>query len=446
MKQRLAPMVLVALLVGACATSPCPEGAEEQVVRGTSYCVGRFSGVIITGFCRGSHPFELDLEGGIVCSQTPLDPSALPDEVCAVLDGRCAPLTRPLATGGWAPLPALPAPRASGAFCDPSMIVVVGGSQSGGARALGAAALRATASGWSATWDELDGIVQFGGGGVAFGDDTVLVYGDDAEDPPSLVARAYDRTTLAGRDVTVGAPSARMETEPAFEDGRFVVFGGRARYATTAFGDGAFFEPASGTWVSTPTEGAPTARSRHVTVADHVGHVLIWGGSAQRTGSASGDGVVLDLPTNRWFPIMASDAPTPRVDAMAGFATSEEGALGWVIWGGTSASGAALRDGAILAPGRTTWTPIALEGAPSRVPNQVGVVAGHWLFVVGGTSTDGYLPIVAYDFITGAWYGLPPGPTARVAPAVCAIGQSIIVVGGIDSDRRYLDDAWEWQP
>lgn len=449
--------LLFVLVLAACATSPCPDGAVEQIVGATSYCVGRFSGVIITGFCRGSHPYELDLEGGVVCSATPLDPSAVPTEVCAVLDGRCAPVSRPLASGSWATLPDLPAPRASGlrtaAFCDASMVIAIGGDQDGGVRAVGAAALRATTSGWSDVWESMEGIVRFGGGGVAFGDETVLVYGDDAEDPPSLVARIYERASLVDRDVGIGAPSVRMEVAPVYEDGRFVVFGGRARYSTTAYGDGAVLDPASGTWAPTPVESAPDARSRHVSIGNRAGQVLIWGGSAEApsfvggtTGSAFGGGRVLDVATRRWLSLTAPDTLTPRTDPIAGFATDDEGALGWVIWGGSSASGTLLRDGAILDPMRTTWTPITLEGAPSRIPDQRGAVAGRWLFVVGGLSTDGYLPIALYDLTLGTWYELPPGPSARAASGVCATERSLIVVGGIDGTGHYLSDVWEWTP
>lgn len=440
-------MMLVLLGVAtACGhRSPCPAGAHESVIDGGTYCTLPFSGVIIAGFdCPPEYPYRSELSGGVVCSDVPLDPRNVPEDVCDALGGDCGVIIDPPPLlGRWAELPPPGLARAGGACAWTDLGLLVLGGETGRRYASVATddvrLLDASRSSWRPL---MEGSAPRSGPLVAAGGGSALAFGSTASDPPELVARELDLATETWRDVSTGAPSVRGGTLPVYESGRFVVFGGMLRHALGSLGDGATLDPVSGVWREVSLLGAPSPRSDALIAGDGQGHVFVFGGGDGPVAGTTGDGALLDLASGAWRPLPSGGAPTPRRRAVGGWTTA-----GLVVWGGTAPTGLPLRDGALLAPGAERWTPMTAEGALPAATMPVGVIVGDRLVVLSGVQGSGRpLEVRAYDAISEAWVPLPLGPATRERPCVASTGSTLLVSGGISADATYLDDAWEWTP
>ena len=90
------------------------------------------------------------------------------------------------------------------------------------------------------------------------------------------------------------------------------------------------FSAQDGVWRPSHADGAP-ARRWSAAVAAVPGGVAVWGGIDGAR--ALSDGARYDLATDRWIPLPAQPAMTPRSDATAFF----DGARLLVLWGADGA-------------------------------------------------------------------------------------------------------------
>jgi hypothetical protein len=99
-----------------------------------------------------------------------------------------------------------------------------------------------------------------------------------------------------------------------------------------------------------------------------------------------GDGGRYDPAADRWRPLAAAAAPSPRVGASAVWTGHE-----MLVWGGTSptcgpsGSGGPCADGAAYDPATDTWRPIASDPAAPARSGHVAAWSGTEMLIWGGT-------------------------------------------------------------
>jgi hypothetical protein len=170
-------------------------------------------------------------------------------------------------------------------------------------------------------------------------------------------------------------------------------------------------------WVTVTTD-RPLKQRGHYAVALADRRLFVWGGWAQ-TMSVLGDGAVLDLARKAWKPMSAAGAPSPRLAPTAVAWTGSR----LIVWGGrvSGAPGSfrTLGDGAQYDPKGDRWTPIAAENAPSPRTEATVVWTGRKLVVAGGSVEPGgpRLPDGGiYDPAANRWTRIAPPPGDILLP------------------------------
>ena len=176
------------------------------------------------------------------------------------------------------------------------------------------------------------------------------------------------------------APSPRYQHVAVWTGSKMVVWGGLDNQSPTgSTATGAIYDPVTFSWKATALVGAPT--HRHSATAVWTGsEMLVWGGRTAQ-GLPLGDGARFDLAKNAWSPMSMSGAPTPRSRHSAVWSGTE-----MIVWGGFDSSNE-LQYGARYSPSADTWTSIVAQPTPvaSRADH-----CGVWdknkslMFLLGG--------------------------------------------------------------
>lgn len=115
---------------------------------------------------------------------------------------------------------------------------------------------------------------------------------------------------------------------------------------------GAIYNPATNTWRSMTTDGAPATGRMNAAAVWTGTRMVVWGGG-QLSGAAFNDGKLYDPVNNQWETMSSVNAPTARSDMPYAWTGSR-----LVVFGGTTACTAGGGDGATWTPGATggTWS------------------------------------------------------------------------------------------
>ncbi|MGI8916717.1 MAG: Kelch repeat-containing protein [Chloroflexota bacterium] len=224
---------------------------------------------------------------------------------------------------------------------------------------------------------------------------------------------------------TVGAPSARYAQTAVWTGTEMIIWGGNGCDVPPAcsgireLGDGAAYNPASGTWRPISSRGAPSPRADAPGVWTGT-ELLIWGGGGSLNGGAAYNPL-----TDTWRPLPTAGAPSPR-GSFASVWTGQE----WLIWGGSNGNGL-LNDGAAYNPLTNAWRPLPSAGAPAARAVPIAVWTGTAMLVWGGY---GALPSAgaAYSPTTNTWAALPTAGQPPLPATYVGVwdGQSLLVWGG----------------
>ena len=199
-------------------------------------------------------------------------------------------------------------------------------------------------------------------------------------DPNSQVNTGlrYDPATNSWTTTsTTGAPQARSTHTAVWTGNRMVVWGGSNHGALNT---GARYDPIADTWTSTSLTGAPAAASAATSVWTG-SKMLVWGG-AGLTGPLNSGGSY-DPVADTWGPITVQGAPSARAGHTAVWTGRE-----LVIWGGADASGAEIDSGGRYDPARGTWSTISTVGAPEGRRAHGAVFADESMIVWGGSRSN----------------------------------------------------------
>ncbi|MBL8715345.1 MAG: hypothetical protein JNL79_05085 [Myxococcales bacterium] len=360
----------------------------------------------------------------------------------------------------------------------------------------------AAPKGWLTTSDPPSGFEPRYGAVTVFDGTRPIVWGGAAVDFFGDTTALGDGATYdIGADkwtlLPSGGPGGRAFACGVFGKGKMIVWGGVAGGSATSFSlqaDGALYDPATKTWSTMTTTGAPSARfSPGCVWSSTTSEMIVWGGctTIDSTGSCTtwaADGGAYDPVKNTWTAL-----PT----APGGFAARAAHSMVWsgteaLIWGGGTDL-AEYKDGLRYEPVAKTWT--TLPAAPSGLVGRLGhasVFTDKELFVYGGAelssgtalgdgarylpggswtlvatpssstfaSPERYLPTswygagkvwvwsgldssfsmtkggASYEIATGTWAAMPTTgePTPRAFPAFVWTGKEAFLFSGIDYD------------
>ena len=267
-------------------------------------------------------------------------------------------------------------------------------------------------SGFSGVWTGTE-LIVWGGGVTGFG--------------PSITGGRFNPTTNTWTETSwTNAPTAREWHSAVWTGTEMIVWGGCLDGSCGAtLNTGARYHPATNTWTTISTAGAPTGRFTHSAVWTG-NEMIIWGGQP-----ATNTGARYNPTTNTWTAITLNGAPSARW-AHAGVWTGSE----FLVWGGFNGS-TAFNNGGCYNPGLNSWSPITLTSAPAARWLFPSVWTGSELIVWGGivnvtwpfvsTNTGG-----RYDPATNSWTSttLQSAPSARDLQQAVWTGSQMIVWGG----------------
>jgi N-acetylneuraminic acid mutarotase len=230
---------------------------------------------------------------------------------------------------------------------------------------------------------------------------------------------------------TTDAPSGRVNHSAIWTGNRMIVWGGSTNSPTpTDYDSGGLYDPATDTWVPTPSLGSPSPRAKQTTVWTG-SRMVIWGGVTSRTGHPDSDlnsGGRYDPAGNAWFPTSLVNAPSARHDHTAVWTGS-----GMIVWGGRGDSGVSTGTGAIYDPATDTWRSTTNASAPEARYGHTAVWNDAVMLIWGGEGASSFLQTGGrYDPVGDGWTPVSPSsaPSARTGHTAIWTAREMIVWGG----------------
>lgn len=213
-------------------------------------------------------------------------------------------------------------------------------------------------------------------------------------------------------------------------------------YEQLSLDSGSRYDPATDTWASTSTSGAPSPRLEHTAVWTGT-TMVIWGG---RSGSFVNTGAQYDPLTDSWKPTSTAGAPIPRSLHTAVWTGSK-----MVVWGGTGYPTQPGPTGGQYDPVADSWTPTSTVSAPSGRTGHTAVWTGSRMIVWGGQydQTGG-----RYDPVADSWTptSIVGASEARYGHSAVWSGSQMIIWGGYvlggdsNAGARYDPTSDTWTP
>jgi N-acetylneuraminic acid mutarotase len=261
----------------------------------------------------------------------------------------------------------------------------------------------------------------------------------------------YDPVTDTWHSLSlVNAPSPRFGHTAVWTGTRMVVWGGSAG-ASEEIGTGALYDPVTDTWTPTATNGAPTGRQVHTAVWTG-SEMIVWGGEGNAINGSMvflNDGGRYDPATDTWRTLTSDGAPDGRDLHTAVWTGSR-----MIVWGGlayTFETGAvSLNTGGRYDPVSDSWQPTSLVGAPEKRYSHTAVWADHAMVVWGGSDafSSTHIPVTGgrYDPESDVWAPISAtgAPENRRGQSSVWTGSQMIVWGGDRPGGRYdpSTDVW----
>lgn len=237
---------------------------------------------------------------------------------------------------------------------------------------------------------------------------------------------------------TTGAPGPRVAFSTVWTGTEMIVWGGGLGPGVN-YGNGARFNPSQNTWAAMSMTGAPSPRQGHVAVWTGT-EMIVWGGSDTYGSVMFGDGARYNPVTDTWLPMSSVGAPVARSLSRAVWTGTQ-----MIIWGGASFL-TQLNDGARYNPVTDTWSPVQSIGAPTARANHNAIWTGSEMIICGGQppSNSG----ARYNPVADTWIPISTNgmPSARANDTAVWTGSEMILWGGITSDAVTVNDGAGYEP
>jgi N-acetylneuraminic acid mutarotase len=240
--------------------------------------------------------------------------------------------------------------------------------------------------------------------------------------------------TSTGSNVPVG----RTKHTAIWTGTEMVIWGGAREPSPVGLITGGRYDPATDSWVPTPTSNGVIPASRYVHTAVWTGtEMIVWGGNV-----SNASGILLNTG-NRYNPSTDSWSATSTTTSTGGVVVARSGHTAvWtgaemIVWGGWGGAGVDSGDpGARYSPSTDSWS---VSSASAGVPPTRGLHEAVWtgskMIVWGGANIDGLGTNTGsrYDPSTEGWVPTSIGanvPTERGSFTAVWTDTEMIVWGG----------------
>ncbi|ANM29599.1 hypothetical protein ABI59_08435 [Acidobacteria bacterium Mor1] len=269
----------------------------------------------------------------------------------------------------------------------------------------------------------------------------LIVWGGQLSDNGSVRLNdggRYDPATDSWTPIsTVNAPSPRSHHRAVWTGSELIVWGGWTGTGRDVTDTGGRYDPATDTWQTMSTVGAPPA-SRDQPMVWTGSRVIVWSGGIDLPGAQitfDTAGAAYDPATDTWSPIADSAAAGVEGRTLAGTVWTGSEML---VWGGLG-DGGTLGAGGRYDPLTDSWTALSLNGAPGDRRNPLAVWTGQEMLIYGGQSgtfaeTVSYLSDAGrYNPAANVWSYLPLGEDfgPRSVHAGVWAGDRLVTFGGL---------------
>ena len=218
---------------------------------------------------------------------------------------------------------------------------------------------------------------------------------------------------------TIGPPTERSKHTAVWTGSEMIIWGGEISYGTAGVNSGGRYNPATDTWRSTSTTGAPNGRYDHTAVWSG-SEMIVWGG--YNPNGVFNTGGRYNPVTDSWRVTSITGAPSERSGQTAVWSGSE-----MIIWGGRG--NGALNTGGRYNPTTDSWRDTSTTGVPSERDRHTAVWSGSEMIVWGGSgdNTGG-----RYNPATDSWRvtSTTGAPSERIGYTAVWSGSEMIVWGG----------------
>jgi N-acetylneuraminic acid mutarotase len=276
-----------------------------------------------------------------------------------------------------------------------------------------------------------------------------------AADEPQTSQQVSDEAVRTGPKLTWSAPvtcltpaAPRCDQVATIRDGKLWVVGGWGGLRGVLPNHAAVqsYDFIAGSWstLAVSSEGAHPGLA-HCAGAYVEGHGLVltggWNGKA-RTNATS----VLSLDTGKWQTVTTVGDRPPPLSFHSCVAVSKK----IVVFGGNSAEGQSS-ESFVLDTTSWSWSTVPSSlGAPAKRSSHTATIVHDYLMVVIGgrgqsETTQALGDVAVFDTSSGHWVigtrvegQLPP----RYGHAAVAVGNQIVVFGGVGDQGQLLNDVW----
>lgn len=204
--------------------------------------------------------------------------------------------------------------------------------------------------------------------------------------------------------------------------------------------DGALYDPSADTWSALPLTGSPPS-ARVFASAVWTGSVMVvWGGGDAANNNDYATGSRFDPATNTWASMTTVGAPSGRRSAY-GFWTGSR----VLFFAGNDKGTNPLAGVYLYDPVNDKWSTGSTANQPgARLDPTVGW-SGTQLIVYGGDAGfSNSASTYVYDLASNAWTKVSDGPTARAGAFGAWDGVSLLVWGG--SNNGFRNDGRLYEP
>ena len=292
------------------------------------------------------------------------------------------------------------------------------------------------------------------------GDGIVIIGGySDNESASVASAASYDPRTDVWKTFEVPAAfGARHDALAVWTGKEVLIWGGfrKVGNSTEWIYDGALLDPQTGSWklIAKPTWWTPVVSTWEFDPRQS----LIWtGDKAIIWGGVDPDGKPLGAilnPESQVFSKMntSSEWAPQRLAGHSAIWTGKN----MVIWGGYKGLSDAFRqitaEGAVYNPANDSWSPTAIQGAPTARAGHQAVWTGSKMVVISGGGVSSRTDLKStggqYDFETQSWMPYTNElMVERVGHKAVWNGEEILVVGGRSNRlRTYFGEVFAYNP
>lgn len=228
------------------------------------------------------------------------------------------------------------------------------------------------------------------------GTEMIVWGGSDATMPLGTGGRYNPSTNTWTAVTTSSAPTARTGHVAVWTGSVMLIWGGTSTLGAnpTPLNTGSRYNPTTNSWTAITTTNAPSARNYHSAVWTGT-EMIVWGGNGTSTGTHQplDTGSRYNPATNTWTTMSTTGAPGARWAHTAVWDGSQ-----MIAWAGIEAGGN-TETGGRYNPTTNSWSLTSTIGAPLGRAGHSAVWAGSEMIVFGGsiggpgTATGGrYVP------------------------------------------------------